>query len=471
MIKRILTMCLLITTVCRVKAQHPTININSGNIGSEVSTEILTFSATCLLSVVPSIKVRASGNWSDNGSPAKTVSVNKSMLKVTYLGSTAIANVNILGSTYPEQTLGLSDATLYSALAVVNVVGGDNVTIKYRIPQAEMTNFAWHAGTYTTNLVFTTPGGLACLFTETFNRTFTLNVAPFITATTPANATITVNNLEQFRTGSVTGTNSATFLSTIKLNTKIKTAATTMSYTPTTANMGSTVNAAVNKINATITNAPAGYALNPGLSTTYQSMLNTALDIPVGNSQSSTYQYSISAANLKSGFYHAGTYTATLNYEVFDANGAATSQFTNATLQVNVSEMGEMVMNNSTVDLSFNNASDYANGVETNMPQHLTFSKTIPYDVYVKASANTLGNGNGQSIPVGIIKIGAGDGQTGISNISLSTTAQRIIDAAAPEIDRNVDIKYTIDAGDVPQLLGKPEGTYSVDVVYSFVAL
>jgi len=110
------------------------------------------------------------------------------------------------------------------------------------------------------------------------------------------------------------------------------------------------------------------------------------------------------------------------------------------------------------------------NGVAVNIPNHLTISKTCAYDVYVKASSENLVNGT-YSIPVSCISIGPGSGQAGISSVSLSSTAQKIITGASPCLDRNVDIKYSIPAEKIEQVLGHPAGTYSTTITYSCVAL
>jgi hypothetical protein len=201
---------------------------------------------------------------------------------------------------------------------------------------------------------------------------------------------------------------------------------------------------------------------------------NGGITVPLGNSQTTTVNYKITPTNLVAGFLQAGTYSTTLKYQAYNAGGgASTNVAQTANLKVTVSDMGSLAVNNTEVALTFGTENDYINGTSTNIQNHLTISKTSAYDVYVKASSDNLLTQDNEpsTIPVNCITIGPGNGQAGLSTVILSSTAQKIISGAGPCLDRNIDIKYSIPADKIGQILGHRPGTYSTRITYSFVAL
>lgn len=160
-----------------------------------------------------------------------------------------------------------------------------------------------------------------------------------------------------------------------------------------------------------------------------------------------------------------------MNYEAYDAAAPpqAAAVQRNPTLTVNVADIGELRVNPADISMSFTSLSDYQNGVSSGLNNALTISKTTAYDVYVKAASSNLVNGS-NTIPISCVSIGSPSGDPGVENITLSATAQKIITAAAPVIDRQVGLRYQIEADQVAQAMGKPPGTYSTTITYSFVA-
>ncbi len=442
-------------------AQNPTLTITSSNIASEIAVSNNSFTAnSCLLSLGSYIRCKANADFS----PMLTPSIlSKIKLLVTAIGP----NIS-LGGAASEQPLSTSDQSLYSA--ILALASGGAVTVRYRIPQSEMTNYAWKAGTYTTNLTFTTPGGTLCLGSSTYPASLSVIVNPFIVLPAPANLTLTVDNLNYFRNTTISSSHSLPSTYTVPLGLRLKTGTASFIYsngypgapTPTTGtgNVSANVSAPVSGTGIVLSTAyqnlspPGGYA------------------VPSGNNQTNTVTYSITPANLKTGFIQKGSYTTTLNYEAFDAGAipqaAAVQQA--PTLVINVADLGELLVNNSDVTMSFNNLNDYTNGISINLNNALTVSKTTAYDVYVKAASSNLVNGS-NSIPVGCISVASSTGDPAVSPVTLSATSQKIISAAAPVIDKQVGLKYSIAADKVPQVLGKPAGTYSTTLTYSFVAL
>ncbi|MNT36279.1 hypothetical protein D3C72_1723520 [compost metagenome] len=141
----------------------------------------------------------------------------------------------------------------------------------------------------------------------------------------------------------------------------------------------------------------------------------------------------------------------------------------NGNLSVVVSDLGEIVANQQAVNLAFATTNDYKNGVNLNMPAHLKISKTTPYNLYVRATSTSFTSG-ANSIPLNVLRIGPMAGQSGMNTVTLSTTAQQLIQNADPVIDRNLNILYSIPASATGMLLNKPAGAYTANIIFSFVA-
>ncbi|MBO9620455.1 MAG: hypothetical protein J7539_15620 [Niabella sp.] len=447
-----------------ISAQNPTLNINSGNFTGEVSVTDNSFTSnSCLLALGASIRVVANADFT----PTLTPSVlSKVKLLVTAIGP----NVS-LGGSATEQPLGTAPAqTLYSAL--VSLGGGGAVAIRYRMLQSDMNNIAWKAGTYSTGLTFTTPGGALCLGTTTYPATLSIIVAPFISFTAPADLTLTVDDLNYFRTSTLSGSHTLPFAYTVPLGLHVKTSATNFVYTNGYSGAPNP-NTLTGNVSAAVTAPTAGTAI--ALNSAYLNLSPLGgFPIPTTNKQTNTVTYSITPANLKSGFLQMGTYATTLNYEAFDAGtpaqAAAVQQ--NPLLTINVQDLGQLQVNNADVTLPFASTSDYTNGVSASQINALTISKTTPYDVYVKASGPYLtGKTNNLTIPVSCISIASSTGDPSVTPVTLSSTAQKIISAAPPAIDRQVGLKYSIAPDKTALILGNPADDYVTAITYSFVPI
>ncbi|UZJ65527.1 hypothetical protein OKW96_04880 [Sphingobacterium sp. KU25419] len=99
----------------------------------------------------------------------------------------------------------------------------------------------------------------------------------------------------------------------------------------------------------------------------------------------------------------------------------------------------------------------------------MKLSKTTPYNLYVRATSATFASGV-NSIPLNVMRIGPMPGETGMQTVTLSSTAQQLINAADPTIDRSLSIRYSIPASETSKLLNKPAGTYSTNIIFSLVA-
>lgn len=452
-------LCCFFTPV--IRAQTPTLTIRSDNISGEVSTSNESFTANnCLLTLGAQIQVQANADFSPVLTPS---ALSKIKLLVTAIGP----NIS-LGSSATEQSLSTSNQPIYSALLTLLSSGG--VTVRYRIPKAEMNNYAWKAGTYTTGLTFTTPGGVLCLGSSTYPANLSVAVLPFVTLPSidPPGITLTVDNLNYFRGTTLSSSISLPSTFTVPLGLRVKTTTTSFDYN---GDQGAAnPNTGTSRVSATISAPASGPVI--ALSTTYQDLSPTGgYAVPVSNKQNNAFTFSISSPDLNAGFIQKGTYTTTLHCEAFDAGStqqaAAVPQ--SSMLTVNVDDLGELLVNNGVVTLSFNGLDDYTNGTSTSLTNALTISKTTPYDVYVRAASSNLENGS-HTIPVSCISIGPASDDPSVSAVSLSAVSQKIISAAAPVIDRQVSLKYSIGPDQVAQVLGKPPGTYTTMVTYSFVA-
>ncbi|WP_158826070.1 hypothetical protein [Mucilaginibacter lacusdianchii] len=142
----------------------------------------------------------------------------------------------------------------------------------------------------------------------------------------------------------------------------------------------------------------------------------------------------------------------------------------NMPLNIVVKDLTELKVNQSTVDLSYKFANDYINGIYIDIPNHLAISKTTPFDVYVKASNNTLSMG-GSTIPVGLITLSpTPDVKRSFNAITLSATPQKLLSGAMPVIDKQLNVRFAISAENTKQLLGKAAGDYATTITYSIVA-
>jgi len=183
-------------------------------------------------------------------------------------------------------------------------------------------------------------------------------------------------------------------------------------------------------------------------------------------------QFSITAANLKAGFLRKGTYSNSLNVEIKDWRGVDLKAILDRqlNLKVIVNDLAELTINQTNVDFLFDHALKYEKGISIHIPNHLSVSKTTPFDITVKTSGANFTNGI-HAIPISVLEIGFGDGQDWNNTISaLSTTGQTLIGNASPTVDRNINVRYMIPAEQTQNLLNKGSGTYTANIVYTLTA-
>lgn len=440
------------------------INIPEANIRNrtEYQQEFPAGQYGALLNLLPTISTKANRPSFD-----KTVGDGpEGPLDLARISIVSIGNISLIGTSAEViLTTGYQELTA----SVANLLPGP-VTANARLNVAGHT---WTAGTYNTELAFLAPALLGGNVMNPATHVFNINIPAFITPQTEVGITqLLVNDLSFYRTTSGASADKVISLSsTVPHIPSLQTANAQFNFSTSSA-YNALPTSPVNTVNASLTGVPSSTSIS--LSTTSQNLTGASgIDVPTNNTGTISYNYSINAAALKESFVQAGTYSVPLTYswnKPITAYPPGALQVQRAgTLEVIVSDLAELVANQNMVDLAFTSTDDYQTGVVKDMPAHLQISKTTPYNLYVRASSADFSSGV-NSIPLDVLRIGPMTGETGMNTVTLSTTPQQLIDSADPVIDRMLDLRYSIPAAETSKLLNKPAGTYSTDIVFSFVA-
>jgi hypothetical protein len=376
-----------------------------------------------------------------------------------------LMNALSLGTPTPTVTLSTTDAVIYSSM--IGLISSGPINLRYIIPQPKL--FAWRAGTYIDNLMFSV-GGLSAATLTPATQFVNCIVAPFISAPATQNIAFTINSLDYYNNTILSPANyllpvTATVNHGIRLKTNTAFFAYTNGYSGATDPLTSG-----NVLSAQLISPVTASAIAP--TTTAQPLTAAGGNtVPTGNTTTNTIAYSLSKNTLRNSFLKKGTYTINLNNEIFDTNAtvSAASQTLNNSLTVIVNDLAQLKVNNNDVNLVFATAADYKNGVYIDMPAHVILSGTSPYDVFVQASTTALTNGS-NTLPLNIIQIQpTADNPSDFTSITLSSGRQKIL-SALPVLDRQLGVRYKISAANAAQLLGKPAGTYNTVITYSLIA-
>jgi len=137
------------------------------------------------------------------------------------------------------------------------------------------------------------------------------------------------------------------------------------------------------------------------------------------------------------------------------------------TLNIELVAIQSISVTQETVTLTFDDATDYQDGVSENQPGHLTVSSTCGFQVKVSASGD-LSYGS-ESIPLNTITVEpsgtAGEGETFTTDQTLTTTPTQIISSTSGTTSKNYDVNYESIGGD--DYLNIPPGTYTTTVTYT----
>lgn len=416
---------------------------------------------TSVITLLPSFYVKSTAatftSTTSGSFPASLVH-----MKLSSIGSLVLLGL----STNNEVALSTGGGVLYAAVASV---ASGAVTANARIATASQT---WTAGVFTNDVSFYTQGVLAGSISPA-SYTLSIIIPGFISPPSSIGTTsIAVNDLSFYRSANGISANQIIPVSsTVPYVPSIRSSSAQFSFS-TGLPYNTLPVSPVSTVSATLSGV--GTATSAILSTSDQTLTSAAgIAVPANNSSSITHTYAISTALLKSNFIQAGTYTAPLTYTWNKLSSAYPTTPVQAqasgSLNVVVSDLGEIIASQQSVNLPFTTTSNYVNGVSTNVPSHLKLSKTTPYNLYVRATTSSFTSGV-NSIPLSVLRIGPMTGQTGVNTVTLSTTAQQLIQNADPVIDRTLNMQYSIPASQTSNLLGKPAGTYTANIVYSFVA-
>jgi len=447
----------------RTYAQTTAITLPQANIQGQTdyNTAINAGTYSSVITLLPSFSVKS-------GSATFTSTTSGSFpASVVHMKLSSIGSLVLLGlGTNNEVALSTGGGLLYAAVA--NVASGA-ITANARIATASQT---WTAGVFSNVVSFYTQGVLAGSISPA-SYTLSITIPGFISPPASIGTTsIAVNDLNFYRSANgISASQIIPVSSTVPYIPSIRTGNAQFSFS-TTFPYNTLPVSPVSTVSASLSGVATATAAN--LSTSDQALTAAGgIAVPTNNSSSITHTYSISTAFLKSNFIQAGTYTVPLTYTWNKLSSAYPTTPVQAqasgSLNIAVSDLGEIIANQQSVNLPFTTTSNYVNGVSTNMPTHLKLSKTTPYNLYVRATSSSFTSGV-NSIPLSVLRIGPMAGQTGVNTVTLSTTAQQLIQNADPVIDRTLDMQYSIPAAQTSNLLGKPAGTYTATIVYSFVA-
>ena len=437
------------------------INLPEANISGQTSYVVnLNSGASPLLSLLSAVNVNAAGatlSPTPATLPALALAPSLIGMKVTSIGG-----VTLLSGANP---IILSSASQNIYFVAVGLLSG-TMLVDYTVSPLGV---AWAAGSYATTLTFTgsiTPP----------TPTLTLNIPAYITLNTlvPATTVLNVNSFAIFRSAAgVSAVSGNDYFTTVPTLFSLRASSGTFTFSTTQPYNQLPAANSVNLMGAVLSGTYAGSAINLSAS---DQLLTAATGIPViiTNKSILSSTLSISGANLKSNFVQAGTYTVPVVYTVSKTASSfpATlpSQTMNSSVQVNVSNLMELIVQDPSVTLTVNTTANYQQGVTTTKPNHVKVSSTVPYNVTVKASSSVLSSSGGVQIPVGVITIEGMTGQTGVTPIVLSASPQTIISSANPIVDRLLNLQYRIPSAQTSNLLNKTAGSYNTTITYTIVA-
>jgi len=150
------------------------------------------------------------------------------------------------------------------------------------------------------------------------------------------------------------------------------------------------------------------------------------------------------------------------------------------TLNVRLNPIQTLVVNNSQkiVNLDYVTKDDYANGVSSLNPDHLSIYSTGGFQVKVKAANSALQNGN-KSIQANTIRIKASAGTDGINgaqyaqNAALSGNEINLVTSTLGGVDKKINIEYKGAGANAylnKYIAGQDPTVYTTELTYTIIA-
>lgn len=153
------------------------------------------------------------------------------------------------------------------------------------------------------------------------------------------------------------------------------------------------------------------------------------------------------------------------------------------TLNVRLNPIQTLVVNNSQkiVNLDYVTKDDYANGVSSLNPDHLSIYSTGGFQVKVKAANSALQNVNNinKSIQANTIRIKASAGTDGLSgaqyaqNATLSANETNLVTSTLGGVDRKINIEYKGAGANAylnKYIAGQDPTVYTTELTYTIIA-
>ena len=408
-----------------------------------------------LLSLFATIKISSNNKPNFASTLGSAATLPLSIATLQFNSMTGIS----IGGSRPVVPLESAPKDLYTT--VLGLLNAD-ITVNYGMVTA---GTAWIAGTYATDLLFSTN------VTNNPPNKIQVTVPAFITPhTQPPIATLNVTTLAPFRgTETISATSAFDYYSSVETLLFLK-AGSTFTFVPTQTYPTLPNLTNLSAVKANLTDAAIAAPIN--LTSTDQPYTNSALGVVATNKRAFTSSFTINAANLKSTFTQAGTYTLPVTYSIQKTGslyaGAVATQIMSSSVKLVVAKISEFSAVTTPVIFNFNSVASYSAGLTATVTTPVTLSSTVPYSLSVKADGDFISGSN--SIPAGVITIEGITGQTGITPVVLSAASQNLVLAAIPEIDRVINLQYRIPATQTNLLIGKPPGTYTANITYTLVA-
>ncbi len=201
-----------------------------------------------------------------------------------------------------------------------------------------------------------------------------------------------------------------------------------------------------------------------------QNYTPTNFNVITGNRNEFNLQLSALTSDFLTHFFLPGTYKFKMKQEIKNANGGE-KESKETEVFITVPPLSEIVVPaiGGEVNFIFNTEQLYLEGQTKTMANQLRISNNESYELYVKADSPFFKKSGVQAdIPANILQIGV---VGGLPKVTLATTSQKIINQSPPILDRNLNVEYSISPSNSQSLATKEKDTYSINIIYSFIAL
>lgn len=412
----------------------------------------------------------STSNFTHTNIPTETYSVNNVLFRLHSIGGATPGSAALAGTWPAEKNLTTYFQSFFQPTYRFSWTTLGTVIMTYNIPATNLTNKKFVAGTYSTDIIhnqYQTPYQDLYIYPNSWKMNivvpaFTIWNSGDLYYSTTLNSNNFIGNdyeitLNNFQIGH-----------TVPAFVDVKGQA-EISFTPSGGGVAST-----RPLSALQITSSSALLSTKTLSNSFQTLNTTAIPVATGNKTSLPLKIKLSATDLANSFFNAGTYTFNLDIRtrnidnsISDTKTISVTIITNTISDIHFKDEYQSVV------FDFNTTADYQLGKSINMSDHINITNNRPFQIYVKStSAYFTLNSTPTTIPVSIVRIENGNGETQVMPKELSTTPQNIINNANPVLNRGLSIKYTIPPTKTDILFNKPTGvSYITSVIYSFTNL